>query len=78
LSLVENPALLKFRNLVSMDDLPAMRARNAEYIILHKRYEAQLSQVMMPLPAFERLCHNYQKELGAPVYEDANIIVFRL
>jgi hypothetical protein len=78
LSLVEDPARLKFRNLISMDDLEAMRSRQVEYIILHKHFEAQLPLVALPLPDLERLDNAYQAKLGAPAYEDANIIVFRL
>lgn len=78
LSLVENPARLRFRNFVSMDDLAAMRARNVEYIILHKRFEAQLPLVAPPPPDLDRLKREYQAKLGPPAYEDANIIVFRL
>jgi len=49
-----------------------------EYVILHKRFEAQLSEVAAPPPDMDRLWHKYQKEFGAPVYEDAHIAVFKL
>ena len=78
MSLMHDPSRLKFRNLVSMDDVPAMRRRGVEYVILHKRFEAQLSEVAAPPPDLDRLWHKYQKELGAPVYEDAHIAVFKL
>jgi hypothetical protein len=78
LSLVAPPARLRFRNFVSMDDLVAMKARNVEYIILHKRFEAQLPLVAPPPPDLDRLCREYQAKLGLPAYEDANIIVFPL
>jgi hypothetical protein len=78
LSLVSDPSRLRFRNLVAMDDLAAMRVRDVEYIVLHKRFEAQLPEVALPLPDLERLWHEYQKTLGAPFYEDAHIAVFRL
>jgi hypothetical protein len=76
LSLIENPAQLKFRNFISMEDLGAMRSRNVEYIILHKRFEAELPLVTMALPDLERLRQEYQTKLGAPAYEDANLVVF--
>ena len=44
----------------------------------HKRFEAQLPEVALPLPDLERLRLEYQKALGAPFYEDAHIAVFRL
>lgn len=78
LSLVENPARLKFRNLVAMDDLVAMRSRDVEYVILHKRFEAQLPFVAPPLPDLERLSREYRTKLGLPAYEDANIVAFHL
>jgi hypothetical protein len=76
-SLVKDRSRLRFRNLVAMDDLTAMRARGAEYIILHKRFEAQLPQVAPPPPDLERLWRDYREKLGAPAYEDENIAVFR-
>jgi hypothetical protein len=78
LSLIRDPAQIKFRNLISMDDLPAMRARKVEYIILHKRFEAQLPEVALPPPDLERLWNQYRKAFGKPFYEDAHIAVFRL
>lgn len=78
LSLVPDSSRLRFRNLVSMDDLAAMRARGAEYVILHKRFEAQLPAIALPPPALERLSRACRKELGAPAYEDAHITAFRL
>jgi dolichyl-phosphate-mannose-protein mannosyltransferase len=78
LSLIREPSPIKFRNLISMDDLPAMRGRGVEYVILHKRFEAQLPEVAPPPPDLDRLWHEYQKALGAPFYEDAHIAVFKL
>ncbi len=78
LSLVHDPSRLRFRNFISMDDLPAMRARRVEYIILHKRFEAELPQIAAPLPDLERLDKTYRQLLGPPAYEDGHIVVFRL
>jgi hypothetical protein len=78
LSLVHDPSRLRFRNLVSMEDLSAMRGRGVEYVILHKRFEAQLPEVAPTPPELERLWHEYRMTLGAPFYEDAHIAVFRL
>ncbi len=78
LTLVRDPARLKFHNLVSMDDLQDMRRRGAEYVILHKVFEAQLSAVASTPPDLERLWLSYRKTLGAPAYEDDHIAVFRL
>jgi hypothetical protein len=78
LSLVQDPSHLRFRNLVSMDDLSAMRARSVEYIILHKRFEAQLYRVAPPLPDLPRLYEEYREQIGPPAYEDDHIAVFQL
>jgi hypothetical protein len=67
-----------FRNFVDMDDVSKMRDRNVEYVILHKHFESQLPQFMLPLPDLERLFKKYSKALGAPCYEDEHIAVFRL
>jgi Dolichyl-phosphate-mannose-protein mannosyltransferase len=78
LSLVHDPARLRFHNLVSMEDLPAMRARNVQYIVLHTRYESQLSQIAPPLPGLARLYQEYSQKLGPPIYKDGHIAVFQL
>jgi hypothetical protein len=78
LSLVQDPSHLRFRNLVSMDDLPAMRDRGVEYIVLHKRFEAQLYRVAPPLPDLHRLYEEYLEKIGPPSYEDDHIAVFQL
>jgi hypothetical protein len=78
LSVVPDRSQLRFRNFVDMDDVAKMRERNAEYVILHKLFESQLPQFMLPLPDLERLFKKYSKELGAPCYEDKHIAVFRL
>ena len=78
LSLVSKPAQLHFRNLILMEDLPAMRARGAEFVILHKRFEAQLPEIQSTPPQVADLYLDYRKQIGAPVYEDANIAAFRL
>ena len=78
LSLVHDPSQIRFRNMISMDALQAMRGRGVEYVILHKRFEAQLPEVAPPPPDLERLWRKYENILGAPFYEDAHIAVFKL
>lgn len=78
LSLVHDPSRLRFRNLVSMEDLPAMRARGVQYIVLHMRYESQLSQIAPPLPDLARLYQEYSQKLGPPAYKDDYIAVFQV
>lgn len=78
LSLVRDPAQLRFRNLISMDDVATMRQRGVEFVILHKSFEAQLSAVAQPLRNLARLWSQYQQTLGKPCFEDAHITVFAL
>jgi Dolichyl-phosphate-mannose-protein mannosyltransferase len=78
LSLVHDPSCLHFRNMISMDDLSAIRARGVEYIVLHKRFEAQLYAVAMPLPDLDRLYKEYCEKIGKPAYEDAHLAAWRL
>ena len=78
LSLVHDSSKLRFRNLVFMDDLARMRRRDVEFVVLHKRFEAQLPVVSLPLPDLERLGNQYRQALGEPFYEDAHVAVFRL
>jgi hypothetical protein len=77
LSLIHDPSRLRFRNLVSMENLPAMRARNVQYIVLHKPLELQLYRAA-PLPDLHRLYQEYTQKLGAPAWEDDHIAVFKL
>jgi hypothetical protein len=78
LSLIHDPSKIRFCNMISMDDLAAMRVRGVEYVILHKRFEAQLPEVAPPPPDMERLLNQYRKTIGKPFYEDAHVVVFRL
>ena len=78
LSLVRDPAQLRFRNCIPMEDLTAMRARGVQFILLHKRFEAQLYSVMAPPADLDRLGRLYREKLGPPVYEDSFITVFGL
>jgi hypothetical protein len=78
LSLVRDQSHLHYRNMISMDDLPAMRARGVEYIVLHKRFEAQLYAVAMPLPDLARLYKEYCEKIGKPAYEDVHLAAWRL
>lgn len=78
LTRVQDSSRLKFRNLISMDDLEGMRARGVDYVILHKLFEAELARVARPSPEMGRLLSRYQKELKPPVYEDSHLVVFPL
>ncbi len=78
LSRVRDPVQIRFRNAVGMEDLVAMRVRGVQFILLHKRFEAQLAGVLAPLAELERLGKLYREKLGRPIYEDSFIEVFQL
>ena len=78
LSVVGDLDRLRFRNLIAMDDVPGMRVRGVEFVILHQRYEAQLPLVAPPPPDLPRLIASYRRMLGRPAYEDPQVVVFRL
>ena len=78
LSQISRLEQIRFRNLVNLDDLTGMRQQHAEYVILHKHFEAGLYRVARPLPTLERLEQKYRQTLGAPFYEDPQVVVFRL
>jgi hypothetical protein len=78
LGLVRDPAWLKFRQCVAMDDLAAMRRRGVEYIIIHKQFEAQLSRIVAAPAEMDRLARLYRQQLGAPIHQDAFIAVWKM
>ncbi len=77
LNLARDPARLRFRNLIRMDDLDGMRGRGVEFVIIHKRFEAQLSMVAPPPPEMDSLLTHCRQHLPL-AYEDAAIAVFSL
>ena len=78
LTLIPEASRLRFRNLVCMDDVDAMRASGAEYVLVHKRFEVDLPAVAPPPPALERLLRKYREVLGEPAYEDSQVAAFAL
>ena len=78
LSLVHDPSRLRFRNMISMEDISGMRARHVQYIVLHKHFPSGLSSIAPPLPDLQRLYDEYSRKIGPPAYEDAYIAAFKL
>ena len=77
MNLIEDPGQLRFRNLIEMHDIEGMRAKGAEYVILHKRFEAEIWQVAPPPPALKTLMVQYRATLPL-VHEDNAMVVFGL
>jgi len=75
---------VKFKNMVDMDNIDAIKSSKAAYIILHKH----LISEMFPYLKIEKVQANnaaviyysqtYRKYFGNPIFEDKNIIVFRI
>ncbi len=79
LSSVSDKSRLKFRNMVDMMNVNAVRKSGAGYIILHKYLFAEMfpsffnEQMYMPVAYLDQL---YREVFGMPVFEDRNIVVF--
>jgi hypothetical protein len=58
-----------------MTDFEAMRARGVEYVVLHKRFEAELDRIASPPASLPVLLERYRQECGL-VFEDRFIAVF--
>lgn len=75
---------VKFKNMVDMDNIDAIKNSKAAYIILHKH----LISEMFPYLKIKKVQANnaaviyygqtYRKYFGNPIFEDKNIIVFRV
>ena len=82
LSAIQDTSKLKFRNMIDMRDIEAIRASRAGYIILHKN---PMHEIFPDAPAHEydllisiSLGRAYLKHFGPPFFEDKDLIVFKL
>ena len=81
-SAIKDRRKLKFRNLIDMTDLEAVKQSRADYVILHKN----LLREMFPTAVRENkfyqpvrlLNKEYQNIFGNPVFEDRHLIVFKI
>ena len=73
--------------MVDMTNIERLRQSQAEHIILHKNLKAEMFAHLIPnrdkarppvYPPVIRLDSIYRKWFGPPVFEDRNIIVFRI
>jgi hypothetical protein len=78
LSLVSDKGKLRFRNLVDMDDEASIAGSGAGYAILHRKFAAELWRVAKPPPCIPQLEEKYRRLYGQPVFDDGNMVVFRL
>jgi hypothetical protein len=77
LSLVSDPRKLRFRNMVNLDNAKALPESGADYVVIHKRFEAELSRVAPAHPCIPQLIKNLTIVLGRPCFEDDGLVAFR-
>ncbi len=77
LNLVPDPSRLRFDNMVAMADLDRMRRMGVEYIVVHKRFEADIPRMAPPVPDLRSLLERYKGRLRT-VHVDENVAVFSL
>jgi uncharacterized protein with HEPN domain len=81
LSRMPDAGKFKFRNLIDMTNIAAIRRSGADYIILHKNLKAELdpnlvtSEMPVYMPVLQ-LVQLYRKSFGEVFFEDKNIVVF--
>ena len=90
LSLVAEPKKLKFRNMVDVRNITALLCSNADCIIMHKYImalkivpgDAKTASIYSTIRVYYRsvrlLAPRFREIFGPPVYEDEQIICFRL
>ncbi len=67
---------IKFRNMIDMTDIEALRRSEARYIVLHYRFEGELSKVTANHPNMDALIRLYEQSFGPPIYRDYHLVVF--
>ena len=80
---VEEIGQLKFRNMIDVADANAVINSQASFLILHRNLQAEHFQEeyrypQLVYPPVARLESLYRKRLGAPVFENKHLIVFRI
>lgn len=79
-----SPPKLRFRNMVQIDTMDAVRNSGADFIVLHKYVQALriLHGLMGNVPVIYHSVKHFQNrfkdDLGPPVFEDSQIVVFRV
>ena len=73
----------KFKNMVDMDNIEAIKSSTAAYIILHKHFISEMFPYLKSKKAQENeavlyYSQTYRKYFGNPIFEDKNIIVFKI
>lgn len=83
LSQVKDPGQLKFRNMVDILDMAAVKNSNADVVILHKNPESEILERqngddVSNAPLVVAISAVYRKIFGPPVFEDRHLVVFQV
>ena len=83
LSQIKDPGQLKFKNMVDILDMAAVKNSGADLVVFHKNMEAEILEPQIgnkgtEVPLVSAVSAVYQKIFGAPVFEDRHLVVFRV
>jgi hypothetical protein len=83
LSRARETGRVKMSNMVDVTDAQAVRRSEAAYLVLHRHPARELlatsaGEAEQDYPPVTFLVNAYSQELGPPVFEDANLVVFRV
>jgi hypothetical protein len=83
LSQVKDPGQLKFKNMVDILDMAAVKNSGADLVVFHKNMEAEILEPQIvnngtEIPLVSAVSAVYRKIFGSPVFEDRHLVVFRV
>lgn len=83
LSQVKDPGQLKFKNMVDMLDMAAVKNSGADLVIFHKNpffemFKPETGNDGSEIQLVSTVSAVYRKIFGAPVFEDRHLVVFRV
>jgi hypothetical protein len=84
LARIRNPEKIAFRNMIDLDDLSAVARSGAEFIVLHKYYQALkirpdgMATIPIHFRGVDHFFEKYRNAMGLPIYEDDQIVCFQI
>jgi len=78
---VDDKRGIRFRNMVDIMDVEAIRRSRADYLICHKNLRSEFladTQSLTKTPGLQECVEQSKKHFGPPLFEDENIVVFDL
>ena len=84
MSRVDDPSRLRFRNMVEVTDLDALRASGADLLVLHKTQSSLhfrtggYGSIDIAFIGVARMVASLKDEGKAPIFEDDELAVFRI